>query len=209
MPRPKVDPKDRQRSVIACVPCKKAKIRCDAKTPCATCSKRGRESSCIYQEPSGRVNRGRRRSLLDSPENEILPKSTGTSTEGHVVTVSAESNVGVDLTSDETKGPQSRMLLSSKLQKVYIGENASLSYLQFVRRVLKTHIGPCAFTEGDFNNFMLESHVAGLGGNDTPSTLDIGEKQTLVQYYLDSVRQSITFIAFIDCDLLYNRRVVY
>ena len=69
---------------------------------------------------------------------------------------------------------------------VYIGETASLSYLQFVRRVVQHRIGPCPFTEGEFNNFMLESNIK-TGSPEAPVKLTQNEKMALAQAYLDGV----------------------
>lgn len=41
MPRPKVQPQDRQRSARACDACKASKKRCDGKQPCRLCLKKG------------------------------------------------------------------------------------------------------------------------------------------------------------------------
>lgn len=48
MPRPKVRPRNRQRSWRACLVCKASKIRCDAGDPCGSCLRRDQGSSCIY-----------------------------------------------------------------------------------------------------------------------------------------------------------------
>lgn len=48
MPRPKIRPQDRRRSVVACSSCKAAKIRCDSRSPCRACVKRGRPATCSY-----------------------------------------------------------------------------------------------------------------------------------------------------------------
>ena len=69
---------------------------------------------------------------------------------------------------------------------MYIGETASLSYLQFLRRIVKHRLGPCAFTEGEFNNFMLESDVASPS-TETHHTLGSTERRALAQSYLDAV----------------------
>ena len=69
---------------------------------------------------------------------------------------------------------------------VYIGETASLSYLQFVRRVVQHRIGPCPFTGGEFNNFMLESNIT-TETPEAPVKLTQDEKIVLAQAYLDGV----------------------
>lgn len=50
MPRPKVRPEDRRRSVKACDTCKQLKKRCDSLTPCTPCTKKGIPESCGYSE---------------------------------------------------------------------------------------------------------------------------------------------------------------
>lgn len=116
MPRPKVHPDARQRSVIACVPCKAAKIRCDSKTPCSTCVKRSRETQCLYEHasPNGTSRRKRRSTTVNSREasHALQPVSHDD------VQVASTSSAKEDLSIyDGSQGPQSRMLLSSKFQK--------------------------------------------------------------------------------------------
>lgn len=54
MPRPKVRPEDRQRSLKACLPCQASKIRCDSQTPCTSCTRRDRPGACVYNSESRR-----------------------------------------------------------------------------------------------------------------------------------------------------------
>lgn len=90
--------------------------------------------------------------------------------------------------SPEDSGPQSRTLLSSKFQKLYVGETASLSYLQFVRGIVRHRIGSNPFSEGEFSSFMLESDVQARAAANGPVD---GASQNLepvfVQSYLDAV----------------------
>ncbi|KAG9943610.1 hypothetical protein KCU85_g8549, partial [Aureobasidium melanogenum] len=53
--------------------------------------------------------------------------------------------------------PESRMLLNSKGERVFVGKIASLSFLHFLRRVLKWQMGPNSFTEYARENVMLEA----------------------------------------------------
>lgn len=73
---------------------------------------------------------------------------------------------------------------------VYIGATASLSYLQFVRRIVQHRIGPNPFTDGDFNAFMLESNVD-TESPEIPLTLTQEDKKALAQSYLDGVSVSL------------------
>lgn len=68
---------------------------------------------------------------------------------------------------------------------VYVGENASLSFLQFLRRVVKKYTGPSAFTENQFKDNMLEVDV---DRDEAPVDLNQSraEKQALVQLYREA-----------------------
>ena len=71
---------------------------------------------------------------------------------------------------------------------VYIGHTASLSYLGFVRHVVKTSMGPSSFTENEFNNFMLE--IEPSAANVAPASLaslDIEQKRLLIESYNEAV----------------------
>lgn len=71
MPRAKVKPQDRQRSVKACDACKASKKRCDAHQPCRLCLKKGTPDTCNYT-PTSR-DRRRRQSQSDiSRTNSIV-----------------------------------------------------------------------------------------------------------------------------------------
>lgn len=48
MPRPRVKPQDRKRSVRACLACKASKKRCDGARPCRTCQTKGAADSCAF-----------------------------------------------------------------------------------------------------------------------------------------------------------------
>lgn len=86
---------------------------------------------------------------------------------------------------DSSRLTQSRMLLSSKGEKLYVGENASLSFLQFLRQILKKYMGPSTFTENQFKDNMLE---VGMARGESPLLYDQnrGEKEALVQLYREA-----------------------
>lgn len=69
MPRPKVKPQDRQRSIRACDTCKASKKRCDANQPCRLCLKKGTQDSCVYS-PTTR-DRRRRHSQSTTSRSEV------------------------------------------------------------------------------------------------------------------------------------------
>lgn len=69
---------------------------------------------------------------------------------------------------------------------VYVGENASLSFLQFVRRMLKKYMGPSPFTENQFKENMLEIEMQ---RDESPVITDLsrGDKFALIQLYREAV----------------------
>lgn len=66
MPRPRVKPQDRKRSVQACSQCKASKKRCDSKQPCRTCIVRGLADSCKYATSRRQTNVAGSQNMLDS-----------------------------------------------------------------------------------------------------------------------------------------------
>lgn len=52
MPRPKIRPENRIRALRACDACKTSKTRCDAKMPCASCTRKNRADRCTYHATS-------------------------------------------------------------------------------------------------------------------------------------------------------------
>lgn len=84
MPRPKVKPQDRQRSVRACDACKASKKRCDANQPCRLCLKKGTQDACTYT-PTARDKRSR-------PSPQQLNAATATSSHPESISVAIESS---------------------------------------------------------------------------------------------------------------------
>jgi hypothetical protein len=82
---------------------------------------------------------------------------------------------------------QSRMLLSSKGEKLYVGETASLSFLQFLRKTLRHHMGPSPFTESEFSNQMLEVEQDKRVASDEPDDLENrDQKRALIQCFFEA-----------------------
>ncbi|KAE8151212.1 fungal-specific transcription factor domain-containing protein [Aspergillus avenaceus] len=46
-------PHRRKRKAVNCEECRRSKLRCDRQHPCSACKRRKRESSCLYEIPSG------------------------------------------------------------------------------------------------------------------------------------------------------------
>ncbi|KAK6810600.1 hypothetical protein RU639_013546 [Aspergillus parasiticus] len=111
--------------------------------------------SCVYRDSStyGRLQCHRTSSLLQSLPNDGTFNNTadGQDENGkHPACIPDPTN--------RTRIPtnRSRMLLSSKGEKVYTGGRSSLSYLDFVRKVIRRYAGASSFTEAGFKDSMLE-----------------------------------------------------
>lgn len=79
MPRPRVQPQDRLRSVRACDPCNASKKRCDSNLPCRQCSQRGHAITCVYTRPDQRRASQRR---APAPLMSSLPSHDGSQSDG-------------------------------------------------------------------------------------------------------------------------------
>ncbi|KAF2764550.1 hypothetical protein EJ03DRAFT_241901, partial [Teratosphaeria nubilosa] len=154
MPRPKVKPHERQRSERACQPCKAAKVRCSGEAPCLRCSKRAKAEGCIFST----TPRARRTTTASVDGLGAIPESRRAAQSTAIPSpMSTRGSISQDGLADEyPENTESRLMYSSKGEKVYVGETASLSFLQFLRVVVRHHMGPCDFTETDFKDCMLE-----------------------------------------------------
>ncbi|KAJ3497433.1 hypothetical protein NLG97_g1901 [Lecanicillium saksenae] len=79
-----------------------------------------------------------------------------------------------------------RMLLNLRGERVYIGEAAPISFLQFVRDTVAAQIGPSQFSHNDQSENMLENEPAVNGSNaPTPGLIEIEaeRRKSLVQTF--------------------------
>ncbi|OCT46039.1 putative Fungal specific transcription factor [Cladophialophora carrionii] len=184
MPRPKVRLEDRQRAVKACLPCKASKKRCDAQQPCSNCIRRRATSFCHYID-SGYVRHTRKRSQPQPAESSACQdEAVSTASEDLHFAVSKpleEISGDVDITPREARPSRGRMLLNSKGERVYIGEFASLTFLQFLRHTIKQQMGPSLFTENTRRNLMLEA--ANVNDTVTQFVEDVHQKAALIEAY--------------------------
>lgn len=69
---------------------------------------------------------------------------------------------------------------------VYIGENTSLSFLDYLRHSLRPWVGATSFTESERGNALLEPDIDEVAGKEVH--LDLAEKRELFQSYCEVVR---------------------
>lgn len=160
MPRKKVAPDDRVRAVRACRPCRQRKKKCNGINPCSNCLKRGIASECDLEEtssaplPSNRKPSASSRSIHEP----IVPSSVGgPSPEGAASSIAPAS--GDSGSPEVSVRTNPRMLSSARGERLFIGEHASLSFLQLMRDIVQTSIGTSAFSSEPQRNFMLEADL--------------------------------------------------
>ncbi|OIW34815.1 hypothetical protein CONLIGDRAFT_688771 [Coniochaeta ligniaria NRRL 30616] len=141
MPRPKVHPNERRRAVKACGFCRASKKRCSGTVPCTACRRRGMSSSCSFGHAS-----------------------IGTETTANAQRVNRDAGGGRSFGARTTSfGAESRprMLLNRRGDRVFIGEAASISFLQFLRATVSNNIGPSQFSHNAQSDRMLETQPPG------------------------------------------------
>ncbi|KAB8239694.1 uncharacterized protein BDW43DRAFT_258899 [Aspergillus alliaceus] len=192
MPRPRVKPQDRKRSVRACLACKTSKKRCDGTQPCRTCLKKGIADSCTFS-PQRRgvqsVQTSGPASLQPLPPVEVDPQvgtaryNIATPTERRPRPRESDD---VRSTRDTTPsaGQRSTMLYSSSGERVYMGGAAAVSFLQFLQAIVKRYVGPVGFTESQNSRKMFEADVPDTGTDFFADELMETEKWALVQCFL-------------------------
>ncbi|KAF3760702.1 hypothetical protein M406DRAFT_63880 [Cryphonectria parasitica EP155] len=214
MPRPKVRPQDRQRSVKACDACKASKKRCDANQPCRLCLKKGTQDTCTYT-PTARGKRSRySHSVIPQPPavavvNENVstdandpiqqpPRGPGYSsgseisqqpqTQGATEDADSETDDGPDPRNSVERSAQQRplMLSSSSGAKVFVGNTAALSFLRFLQKTLKLYVGPSGFTDGQHSHSWFELAGPEASGEDFRDDLGEVEKNDLVRCFLEA-----------------------
>ena len=87
----------------------------------------------------------------------------------------------------------SRMVQDSTGRPIYVGDAATITFLQIIRQIVESNVGVCALTQDPKRNEMIEVHLK-LPAN-VHLTYQLPQKQTaliLVDAYFTHVRY-ITF----------------
>ncbi|KAF5011058.1 hypothetical protein FDECE_2797 [Fusarium decemcellulare] len=175
MPTRRVRDCDRRRCAEACDNCKRRKQRCDGRRPCARCIKRGLKHDC---QESGSSIPGRRivASSLPSPDPDRISNDTGHDTPDTAGRISA-SGTSVLASIDETYSgdgqssslqllsntlPErlprmSRLIQDTRGEYMFIGDSATLSFLQNIRRIVRRSIGDCALVDDPLRHGIVEA----------------------------------------------------
>ncbi|KAF5240693.1 hypothetical protein FAUST_4219 [Fusarium austroamericanum] len=168
MPRAKVLPENRVRAHKACNLCKASKIRCDSNIPCHNCVKRGRESDCIYSTSSNsRLRQDSRRVNSASQSSNQIPSPAET--------------LVIPKDHADQDSPQEHFIAGPNGEQLYVGENSSLSFLDFLKQTVRQSLGSTAFTEGHQQSLITDPDTDEPPEGDVQLTSD--EKHDLYRSY--------------------------
>ncbi|OOQ89196.1 fungal specific transcription factor domain protein [Penicillium brasilianum] len=163
MPRTSTAPGARLRCRRACDSCKRRKQKCNGEQPCTICIQRNKEPECHFSDRPARLLKPESKDstmllserIVPSPQRETAMDRLLNSLEDRGMNLEQEVR-------DEKEGmapvPKvARLLRDGQGKFMYIGDSASLSFLQSVRRVVSSSIGRCEFTEDNSRHSMLEA----------------------------------------------------
>ena len=75
---------------------------------------------------------------------------------------------------------------------MYTGDRSSLSYLDFVRKVIKRYTGASSFTEAEFQDSMLEINPSPASSEALPEP-DEEQQKRFIETYFEAVRRQSSF----------------
>ncbi|RAH46996.1 putative C6 transcription factor [Aspergillus brunneoviolaceus CBS 621.78] len=164
MPRASTAPGARLRCRRACDSCKRRKQKCNGEQPCTICVQRRKESECHFSDKPARLlkpsNTPKETMLLSehlvpTPQRQTAMDRLLNSLEDRSATL--EQQVADDKDGTAPVPKVARLLRDGQGKFMYIGDSASLSFLQSVRRIVSSSIGRCDFTEDNSRHSMLEA----------------------------------------------------
>ncbi|TWU76576.1 hypothetical protein ED733_007943 [Metarhizium rileyi] len=104
MPSPKSQRKTKGHVASACVPCKKAHLRCDAQRPCSRCTSNGKEDACVDVQHKKR-GRPRLRDDRDARFDSLRPSHSQDMSPRRSLNIYPSSGTGTPLFEDPYQRP--------------------------------------------------------------------------------------------------------
>ncbi|KAM5354672.1 hypothetical protein ACJ41O_001319 [Fusarium nematophilum] len=215
MPTRRVRDCDRRRCAEACDNCKRRKQRCDGRRPCARCIKRGLKLDCQGSGESiiAATSDGSRRILassLPSPDPERISSNdtghatpetagristSGLASTGETPVTAGDASSSLQLLSNtlpERLPRMSRLVQDTKGEYMFIGDSATLSFLQNIRRIVRRSIGECPLVDDPLRHLIVEASPETRRGWILSSAQNPPPKQTaeeveyLCRWYMQS-----------------------
>ncbi|KAJ6015078.1 hypothetical protein N7540_009669 [Penicillium herquei] len=163
MPRASTAPGARLRCRRACDSCKRRKQKCNGEQPCTICVQRHKESECHFSDRPARLLKPESKDSTMLLSERILPTPQRATAMDRLLNSLEDRDMNLEQqTRDDKEGTApvpkvARLLRDGQGKFMYIGDSASLSFLQSVRRVVSSSIGRCEFTEDNSRHSMLEA----------------------------------------------------
>ncbi|KAE8383045.1 hypothetical protein BDV26DRAFT_277514 [Aspergillus bertholletiae] len=164
MPKATAPPGGRLRCRRACDSCKRRKQKCNGEQPCTICVQRHKESECHFSDKPARLLKPSESSkdtmllserLVPTPQRQTAMDRLLNSLEDRSADLEQQTVDDKDGTAPVPK--VARLLRDGQGKFMYVGDSASLSFLQSVRRIVSSSIGRCDFTEDNSRHSMLEA----------------------------------------------------
>ncbi|KAF3001238.1 hypothetical protein E8E13_002737 [Curvularia kusanoi] len=99
-----------------------------------------------------------------------------------------DSNHSIDTrdSSLEIMTQPSVMLSSGSGEKVFVGNTAAISFLQFLQKTLERHIGRSGFTDAQESRRLFEAETVDTGSSHFYDRLSVEDKTAYIQYFFDT-----------------------
>ncbi|KAL3465353.1 hypothetical protein BJX64DRAFT_297411 [Aspergillus heterothallicus] len=162
--RPDTAPGARLRCRRACDSCKRRKQKCNGEHPCTICIQRHKEAECHFSDKPARLlrpNNNPKEAMLLSEH--LVPTPQRQTAMDHLLNSLEDQGANLEQQVPDDKDGAApvpkvaRLLRDGQGKFMYIGDSASLSFLQSVRRIVSLSIGRCEFTEDTSRHSMLEA----------------------------------------------------
>ncbi|KAJ5967236.1 hypothetical protein N7501_003484 [Penicillium viridicatum] len=163
MPRASTTPGARLRCRRACDSCKRRKQKCNGEQPCTICVQRHKESECHFSDRPARLLKPDAKNSTMLLSERMVPSAQRETAMDRLLNSLEDQEMNMERQEkDEKEGTApvpkvARLLRDGQGKFMYIGDSASLSFLQSLRRVVTSSIGPCEFTEDSSRHSMLEA----------------------------------------------------
>ncbi|OCT50240.1 fungal specific transcription factor domain protein [Cladophialophora carrionii] len=156
MPTKRITESERRRCVKACDPCKRRKERCSGARPCNRCVVRSTEDQCQFTEARP-PSKASERLTLARRDDASAVLAIDFLTARRDDDQSALPSLSPATFSIGTGAESPRLTRDHRGGYVFIGDSASMSLLQDVRRLVSMFVSDCAFVNDHNQNVMLES----------------------------------------------------
>ncbi|KAF1932448.1 uncharacterized protein M421DRAFT_54743 [Didymella exigua CBS 183.55] len=105
----------------------------------------------------------------------------------------------------EATAQPSVMLSSVSGEKVFVGNTAAISFLQFLQKTLERHVGPSGFTDAQESRKLFEADAVNNGSSRFYDGLSVEDKKAYIQYFFDASKGLLDLYTWEEvCHMLYT-----